>query len=139
MFWYADCNNSKGKPAMFSYSLLYWFFFFTLQKETPLLNIYHVFNIFTAPTFQPLNICVVCFFFFYTKADNHHVIFFPMWAVTSLKELIFCEVQQNLEHETEKMLFEVYAENLCSATHQVWSWMSTSVWVVLIDCVYEQI
>lgn len=59
------------------------------------------------------------FVFFYTKADNHHVIFFPMWAVTSLKELIFCEVQQNFEHETEKMLFEVYAENLCSATHQV--------------------
>lgn len=42
-----------------------------------------------------------------------------MWAVKSLKELIFCEVQQNFEHETEKMLFEVYAENLCSATHQV--------------------
>lgn len=30
------------------------------------------------------------------------------------------------------MLFEVYAENLCSATHRFWSSMSTSVWVVLI-------
>lgn len=73
LFWYAKYSNWKGKLTIFFYSSVF-FFYITEKKPNPtfLLNIYHV----------------IQHSHFLQHLPLIHFIFFPMWTVTFLKEIL---------------------------------------------------